>query len=281
MDQSNCPDCRLLYRTEEGTVTIDAHMFILTKSAYLDALFRWQESVPVNIGKKYINQYNVDIPFDYFLFEFCIKFLYDKKEIKKIIDMDIEWYPYIFAIIDFLQLDNKYYSFIIGVFLTFIDKVTDSSKCLHIIQTVCNSNISTFGKQSFVARTLYLLTEEHKNCIDKQYIQEYIYHGKSYVTDDGSIIVNNLNSLIHNNIPYLLKIVNKKNEIDCKMFVFNSTNVDVIVRLFDRDDFFVSTTLSNRKKNKLNNNGYGVVGKITKHCVCEIIITPKKTENLN
>ena len=281
MDQSFYPDCRLLYKTEEGAVTFDAHMAVLAKSAYLDGLFRWKESVSVKVGKKYINQYDVDIPFDYHLMEFCLKFLYNKKEIKKIIDMDVEWYPYIFAIIDFLQLDNKYYSSIIGAFLSFIDKVTDSSKCLHIIQTVCNSNMSTYGKQSFVARTLYLLTEEHKNCIDKKYIQEHIYHGKSYVTDDGRLVVNNLNRLLHKSFPYRVEIVNKKNEINCKMFMCFLHNDDIIVRLFDRDDFFVSRTLSYKQHENLNKNGYGVVGKITKHCVCEFILTPKKTENPN
>lgn len=179
--QHKYPDCRLLYKTEEGAVPMDLHMEVLATSPFFDTFFKWNESIPVKINKRYVNQYTINMTFDISLVELCIKLLYEPADIKELANIDSELYSDILDIIDFLQLDNNIYNKIIELFIEIIYK--DTNKCFGCIMAICNSNIEIYRKKAFLARFFYLLSEEEKECIDNKYIPEHIYYGKSFINE--------------------------------------------------------------------------------------------------
>lgn len=277
LTQTTYPDCRILYKTEHNYITIDMHMAVLSKSAYFDALFRWKESTPIKVNMMYLNQYTVEIPFDYSLMDFCIKMMYNPLIINDFKQIDIELYSDLLDIVDFLQLDNTFYANIIEMFLEIIDE--DEKIVFKIVQSVCNSNIDVNKKKIFVARTFYLLTDEEKSSIDKEYIHEHIYSGKSYIDEKGNIVVVKYNGFTMDEGKITTTTI-YSSEDNVYTFFINGPNIDkfnITFKIFDGVNIYIKFGKRLIKQLPYNCTKYAVIEFNELNCFYryEFILEPK------
>ena len=171
-------DCKINYNCIDANGSINVHMIILDTSPLFHSLFKHTTGKPILDNKRYINAYTIKFPFTKQSLLICIDLLYEKNIDLINCEHNTNYENYcdidsvdIFNAISHFELEEQYVALIGKLLYKKIKILEDYNEIRYIMCSVCESNMDTKNKKTFLIKTIYLLDDEDKDELNNVYPQ--------------------------------------------------------------------------------------------------------------